>query len=84
LGFFFFNLRSYEKSKEVFQKALQVDSSYFHNYRNLGFVSANLGENEEAIRYLQLYLKYEPQAKDRNHVQGLIKRLKIKEKEARP
>lgn len=80
LGFFFFNLRSFEESKEVFQKALEIDSSYFPNYRNLGFAYANSGENEDAIRYLELYLKYKPEAKDRNYVQELIRRLRAKEK----
>lgn len=84
LGFFFLNLKSYEESKEVFQKALKIDSSYFANYRNLGFVYVNSGENKEAIRYLELYLKHEPQAEDRNYVQGLIKQLKAKGKETRP
>ena len=84
LGFFFLNLKSYEKSKEIFKKALQIDSSYFPNYRNLGFVYANLREDKEAIRYLELYLKHKPQAKDRNYVQGLIKRLKVEGKETRP
>jgi hypothetical protein len=84
LGLFFMNLKSYEESKEVFQKALQVDSSYFPNYRNLGYAYANSGESKEAIKYLELYLKHELQAKDRNYVQGLIKQLKIEEKQARP
>ncbi len=82
LGFLFLNLKSYEKAKEIFQKALQIDSTYFSNYRNLGYVYANSGENKEALRYLELYLNYEPQAKDRNYIQGLIKQLKVKE--ARP
>jgi len=84
LGFFFFNLRSFEESKEVFQKALQIDSSYFPNYRNLGFAYANSGENEEAIRYLELYLKHEPQTKDRNYVLELVKRLKVRVEETEP
>jgi uncharacterized protein HemY len=84
LGFFFLNLKSYEESKEVFQKALQVDSGYFPNYRNLGYVYANSGEIKEAIRYLELYLKYELQAKDRDYVQRLITGLKIKAEEASP
>jgi len=84
LGLFFMNLKSYEESKEVFQKALQVDSSYVPNYRNLGYAYTNSGESKEAIRYLELYLKHEPQAKDQNYVQGLIEQLKIKEREARP
>jgi tetratricopeptide (TPR) repeat protein len=84
LGLFFMNLKSYEESKEVFQKALQVDSSYVPNYKNLGFAYAHSGENKEAIRYLELYLKYEPKAKDRNYIQELIKQLKVKEKELRP
>jgi tetratricopeptide (TPR) repeat protein len=84
LGLFFMNLKSYEESKEVFQKALQVDSSYAPNYRNLGYAYANSKESKEAIRYLELYLKHEPKAKDRNYIQGLFKQLKIKEKELRP
>ncbi len=84
LGFFFLNLKSYEESKKVFKKGLEIDSSYFPNYRNLGFVYSNSGENKEAIRYLELYLKHKPQAKDRNYVQGLIKRLKVEGKETRP
>jgi Tfp pilus assembly protein PilF len=84
LGLFLQNLRSYEESKEVFKRGLEMDSSYFPNYRNLGMVYANLGENKEAIRYLELYLKYEPQTKDRDYIQGLIGRLKEKGKEAKP
>jgi tetratricopeptide (TPR) repeat protein len=80
LGFFFLNLKSYEESKEAFQKALQIDSSYFPNYRNLGYAYANSGESEKALEYLELYLKYEPQAKDRDYVQRLIKGLKTKAK----
>jgi len=80
LGFFFFNLRSFEESKEVFQKGLQIDSSYFPNYRNLGFACANSGGNEDAIRYLELYLKYKPEAKDRNYVQELVRRLRAKDR----
>jgi tetratricopeptide (TPR) repeat protein len=84
LGFFFFSLKAYEESKEIFQKALQIDSTYSHNYRNLGYVYANSGEIKEAIRYLELYLKYEPQAKDRSYVQELVKQLEVKEKEVKP
>lgn len=74
LGFFFLKLKSYEESKKTFQKGIQVDSSYFPNYRNLGMAYANSGDSEEAIRYLELYLKYQPQAKDRNYIQGVIER----------
>jgi tetratricopeptide (TPR) repeat protein len=84
LGFFFLMLKSYKEAEEVFQKGLQVDSSYLPNYRNLGFVYFDSGENEEAIKYLELYLKYEPQAKDRDYVQELITRSRLKEKEAKP
>ncbi len=83
LGFLFLNLKSYPKSKEVFQKALRIDSTYSPNYRNLGFAHAYLGENQEALGYLELYLKHEPQARDRDYVRGLIRRLRI-EKEVRP
>ena len=84
LGFFFLNLKSYEESKQAFRKALQVDPSYFPNYRNLGYAYANSGESTEAIRYLELYLKHEPQAKDRDYVRRLIEGLKAKAKEAGP
>jgi tetratricopeptide (TPR) repeat protein len=84
LGFFFFKLKSYEEAKEAFKKGLETDSSYIPNYRNLGMVCADSVGNEEAIRYLELYLKYEPQAQDRDFVQKIIKQLKGKEKGVRP
>ena len=84
LGFLFFNLKLYKESEEAFKKGLQVDTTYFPNYRNLGFVYFTSGENEEAIRYLEFYLKFEPQAKDKNYVQELISQSKAKEKEVRP
>jgi tetratricopeptide (TPR) repeat protein len=84
LGLFFLNLKSYEESKQVLRKALQIDSSYFANYRNLGYACANSGDSEEAIKYLELYLKYEPQAKDRDYVRRLIEGLKAKAKETGP
>jgi tetratricopeptide (TPR) repeat protein len=84
LGFLFFNLKLYKESEEAFKKGLQVDTTYFPNYRNLGFVYFNSGKDEEAIRYLEFYLKFEPQAKDKNYVQELISQSKAKEKEIRP
>jgi Tfp pilus assembly protein PilF len=84
LGLFLLNLKSYKESKEILKKGLEVDSSYFPNYRNLGFAYAYSGGNEEAIKYLELYLKYEPQAKDRNYVQESIKRLKVRIEETKP
>jgi Tfp pilus assembly protein PilF len=84
LGFLFFNSKLYQESKEAFKKGIQVDTTYLPNYRNLGFVYFNSGENEEAIRYLEFYLKFEPQAKDKNYVQDLISQSKAKEKEVRP
>ncbi len=84
LGLFFLNLKSYEESKEIFRKALQIDSSYSPNYRNLGYACANSGDSKEAIEYLELYLKHEPQAKDRDYVRRLIEGLRAKAKEAGP
>ncbi len=84
LGFFFLNSKSYEESKQAFRKALQVDSSYFPNYRNLGYAYLNSGESQEAMRFLELYLKHAPQAKDRDYVERLIEGLKAKAKEAGP
>ena len=84
LGFFFLNSKSYEESKQAFHKALQVDSSYFPNYRNLGYAYLNSGESQEAMRYLELYLKHVPQAKDRDNVLRLIEGLKAKTEEAGP
>ncbi len=82
LGFLFLNLKSYKEAKEIFQKGVQIDPSYPSNYRNLGFLYFDSGENKEAIQYLELYLKYEAQAKDRDYIQKIIKQLK--EKEASP
>jgi Tfp pilus assembly protein PilF len=84
LGIFLFKLRSYEESKEVLKKGLEVAPTYFRNYRNLGIVYAEKGENKEAIRYLELYLKYEPQAQDRDYLQGLINQLKGGKKDTIP
>jgi hypothetical protein len=57
---------------------------FFINRRNLGFIYVNLRQNEETIRHLEFYLKYEPKAKDYNYIQELIKPLKVKEKEFGP
>jgi len=84
LGKVYVALGKLEEAKQQFQRAIKLQPDNPLYYENLGFVCANLGENKEAIKFLELYLKYHPQAEDRNYVQGLIKQLMVKEKEAEP
>lgn len=51
--------KGFNEAISAFRKAISIDADNALSYRGLGYVYYNLGNNREAIRYFEAYLKFE-------------------------
>lgn len=67
------------KAQEAFSKALQDNPTWADAYRGLGLLLASQGRREEAVKYLQDYLRLNPEAKDKRFITAQLKQLEQSE-----
>ena len=51
--------KGFNEAIKAFKKVISIDADYALSYRGLGYIYYNLGNNREAIRYFETYLKFE-------------------------
>jgi predicted Zn-dependent protease len=64
------------KAESEYKLSISYDKNYAEPYRGLGFLYEAKGNKEEAISCLEVYLKYNPNAKDRRFVKSYIDKIK--------
>jgi tetratricopeptide (TPR) repeat protein len=69
LGNYYLKNKHYQLSKEYYSKAIEINPIRFGPiYKNLGIVFSNLGHDESAKDTFKKYLKYVPDAADRENI----------------
>ncbi len=76
-----FNLRKYQDALEEYQKAFDAKPIPAFLF-NIGQCYRNLGDVDSAIFSFKRFLKLDPEAPNRDQVQGLIDELETKQQEA--
>jgi len=74
LGVFYVEQKNFERAAVEFEKAVEWRPEDAPSHYNLGLIySEHLRNEEKAISNFQRYLDLQPEAKDRNYVEGLLK-----------
>jgi len=74
LGVFYIDQKNFERATVEFEKAVEWRPEDALSHYNLGLIySEHLRDEEKAITNFQRYLDLQPEAKDRNYVEGLMK-----------
>jgi len=71
-GVLYFQQRDWKKAALHFQLALEIDKNFLEAYYNLALVKMKLGELEEAISILNIYVKSEQNGEWRDAAHRLI------------
>jgi len=76
LGNYYLKTKQYEKADSYYTKAIDINSSRFGPiYKNRGLVKLEQKKNKEARQDFENYLKFTPNAKDRDSILQAIKEL---------
>lgn len=76
LGNYYLKTKQYEKAVSYYTKAIDINPTRFGPiYKNRGVALLELKKNKEAKQDLQNYLKFSPNAKDKESIQQAIKEL---------
>ena len=76
LGNYYLKTKQYDKADSYYSSAIQINESRFGPiYKNRGIVKMSQNKNKEAKQDFENYLKYTPNAKDRNDIQQAIKEM---------
>jgi tetratricopeptide (TPR) repeat protein len=76
LGNYYLKTKQYEKADSYYTKAVDINPSRFGPiYKNRGLARWNQKKNKEARQDFESYLKYTPNAKDRDSILQAIKEL---------
>lgn len=76
LGNYYLKTKQYEKAVSYYTKAIDINPTRFGPiYKNRGVALLELKKNKEAKQDLQNYLKFTPNAKDKESIQQAIKEL---------
>ena len=76
LGVFYVDQKNFERARVEFEKATEWRPSDALSHYNLGLIySEHIRDEEKAITSFQRYLDLQPEAKDRNHVEAMLKTL---------
>lgn len=78
LGLMLLNWGKFDESAKVFTRVLQLRPDLVSNHRYLGLAYANSGHQAQALKHLELYLDYVPQAQDRIQIEGMMEELRKK------
>lgn len=74
LGVFYVEQKNFERAAVEFEKAVEWRPDDAPSHYNLGLIySEHLKDEEKAISNFQRYLDLQPEAPDRNYVEGLLK-----------
>jgi tetratricopeptide (TPR) repeat protein len=76
LGNYYLKSKQYEKADSYYTSAIQINESRFGPiYKNRGIAKMSQNKNKEARQDFENYLKYSPNAKDRNDILQAIKEM---------
>jgi tetratricopeptide (TPR) repeat protein len=76
LGNYYLKSKQYEKADSYYTSAIQINESRFGPiYKNRGIAKMSQNKNKEAKQDFENYLKYSPNAKDRNDILQAIKEM---------
>ncbi len=72
-----FRTENYRESRELLEKILQIDQTFWVAYRYLGLIAEHTGDDESAARYYQIYLNNvgEPDSEVNTRMDALKRRL---------
>ena len=76
LGNYYLKTKQYDKADSYYTSAIQINESRFGPiYKNRGIVKMSLNKTKEAKQDFENYLKYSPNAKDKNDILQAIKEM---------
>ena len=76
LGNLYLKMKDYANAEEYYTKAIKINANRFAPiYKNRAIARIELNKRNDAIRDLELYLKYYPDARDRSAIEDTIKEL---------
>ena len=76
LGNYYLKAKQYDKADSYYTSAIQINESRFGPiYKNRGIVKMSLNKTKEAKHDFENYLKYSPNAKDKNDILQAIKEM---------
>jgi tetratricopeptide (TPR) repeat protein len=76
LGNYYLKAKQYDKADSYYTSAIQINESRFGPiYKNRGIAKMSQNKNKEAKQDFENYLKYSPNAKDRNDILQAIKEM---------
>jgi tetratricopeptide (TPR) repeat protein len=76
LGNYYLKSKQYEKADSYYTSAIQINENRFGPiYKNRGIARMSQNKNKEARQDFENYLKYSPNAKDRNDILQAIKEM---------
>jgi tetratricopeptide (TPR) repeat protein len=76
LGNYYLKTKQYDKADSYYSSAIQINESRFGPiYKNRGIVKMSQNKNKEAKQDFENYLKYTPNAKDRDNILQAIKEM---------
>ncbi len=73
LGDLLFELQRYDTAEKSYRRALELHAQNFSTLRYLGSALHNQGKKDEAVRYYQEYLRFEPDAERKANIEARIK-----------
>ena len=76
LGNYYLKTKQYDKADSYYTSAIQINENRFGPiYKNRGIVKMSLNKTKEAKQDFENYLKYSPNAKDKNDILQAIKEM---------
>jgi tetratricopeptide (TPR) repeat protein len=76
LGNYYLKARQYDQADSYYTSAIQINETRFGPiYKNRGIAKMSQNKNKEAKQDFENYLKYSPNAKDRNDILQAIKEM---------
>jgi tetratricopeptide (TPR) repeat protein len=76
LGNYYLKAKQYDKADSYYTSAIQINETRFGPiYKNRGIAKMSQNKNKEAKQDFENYLKYSPNAKDRNDILQAIKEM---------
>jgi tetratricopeptide (TPR) repeat protein len=74
LGWIYFRQNFLEKARELYLRAQREDPSVAEVHKQLGFIYRESGQSRLAAESFNTYLQLSPNARDRNEIEGIIRR----------
>ena len=76
LGNYYLKIKQYEKADSYYTEAIKINDSRFGPiYKNRGIAKMSQNKNKEAKQDFENYLKYTPNAKDRDNILQALKEM---------